>query len=242
MGENVPIDLQTLLENLSGALIVSCQPVPEGPFDDPELVVRFVRAAEMGGAKAVRVEGIENVKAVCRATILPVIGLVKRTTPGSDIYITPTPEDVKQLAESGASIIAFDATNRERVYLSRDMINVIHAQGCFAMADVATDREGRAAFADGAEFVGTTLSGYTADSPQQTEPDLDLVTRLAGGGVRVIAEGRIVQPAQAAQALHNGAFAVTVGTAITRPEWIARDFTRALSESKSLVSQGEETL
>jgi putative N-acetylmannosamine-6-phosphate epimerase len=234
-------NLQTLLKNLSRALIVSCQPVPDGPFDDPKLVVRFVKAAEIGGAKAVRVEGIENVKAVCCSTTLPVIGLVKRTTPGSDIYITPTLTDIEQLAEHGASIIAFDGTDRERPFSVEAMIARVHAQGCFAMADIATAQEGSAAYASGAEFVGTTLSGYTAASPQQIEPDLGLVTQLAQKGVRVIAEGRIAQPAQAAQALQNGAFAVTVGTAITRPEWITRDFTRALSESKSLASQGEET-
>ena len=231
--------LQNLLESLAGGLIVSCQPVPDGPFDAPELVVRFVKAAELGGAKAVRVEGVENVEAVCSATTLPVIGLVKRTTPGSDIYITPTPTDVAELAKKGASIIAFDATDCERAFSVVAMIDHIHAQGCLAMADIATAQEGRDAFACGAEFVGTTLSGYTAASPQQTEPDLNLITQLAQKGVRVIAEGRIAQPAQATRALQNGAFAVTVGTAITRPEWIARDFTRALSESKSLANQKE---
>lgn len=234
-------DLHNFLESLSGALIVSCQPVPDGPFDDPEIVVRFVKAAELGGAKAVRVEGIENVKAVCRSTTLPIIGLVKRTTPDSDIYITPTPTDIEQLAVSGASIIAFDATDRERAFSVEGMIAHIHAHGCFVMADIATVEEGSAAYASGAEFVGTTLSGYTANSPQQANPDLELVKQLADRGVRIIAEGRIAQPAQAAQALQNGAFAVTVGTAITRPEWITRDFTRALSESNSLASQGEET-
>lgn len=234
--------LQNLLENLTGSLIVSCQPVPDGPFDDPELVIRFVRAAELGGAQAVRIEGVENVKAVCRATTLPVIGLVKRATPGSDIYITPTPEDAKQLAEHGARIIAFDATDRERTFSVDDMIGFIHAQGCFAMADIATAREGRDAFTSGAEFVGTTLSGYTATSPKQTGPDLELVTQLAQAGVRVIAEGRIGNPQQAARALQNGAFAVTVGTAITRPEWVTRDFTRVLSEPKSLAGSGKERL
>lgn len=227
--------LQGLLENLAGSLIVSCQPVPGGPFDAPELVVRFVKAAELGGASAVRVEGIENVKAVYRATTLPVIGLVKRETPGSGIYITPTPRDAEQLAEQGVKIVAFDATERERSFSVADMIHCIHTQDCFAMADIATAQEGRAAFASGAEFVGTTLSGYTASSPEQAGPDLELVTQLAQAGVRVIAEGRIGGPQQAAQALQNGAFAVTVGTAITRPEWVTRDFTRALSDPKSLA-------
>ena len=231
---------ENLLKALSRTLIVSCQPVPGGPFDDPDLVVRFVKAAELGGAKAVRVEGIRNVEAVCQATALPVIGLVKRKTPGSDVYITPSLADVDKLSAHGARIIAFDATRRERPVPVGEMIARIHALNCAAMADVATTQEGVAAFRHGAEFVGTTLSGYTANSPQQLEPDLELVSSLAQAGVRVIAEGRIATPSQAAQALQNGAFAVTVGTAITRPEWTTRGFTRALSESNSLAGQEEE--
>lgn len=232
---------ENLLEALSQALIVSCQPVPGGPFDGPDLVVRFVKAAELGGARAVRVEGLENVGAVCQSTTLPVIGLVKRKTPGSDVYITPSPEDVEDLAARGARIVAFDATDRKRPLPVGEMLARIHALNCFAMADVATTQEGFVAYEHGAEFVGTTLSGYTADSPQQLEPDLELVSSLAQKGVRVIAEGRISTPSQAAQALRNGAFAVTVGTAITRPEWTTRGFTRALGESSSLAEQEEET-
>ncbi len=232
---------ENLLKTLFQALIVSCQPVPGGPFDAPDLVVRFVKAAELGGASAVRVEGIKNVEAVCQATTLPVIGLVKRKMPGADVYITPSLEDVEDLAAHGARIIAFDATSRDRLIPVGEMIARIHALNCSAMADVATTREGVAASRQGAEFVGTTLSGYTADSPQQLEPDLELVSSLAQAGVRVIAEGRIATPSQAAQALRNGAFAVTVGTAITRPEWTTCSFTRALSESNSLARQEEET-
>ena len=231
---------ENLLKALSRTLIVSCQPVPGGPFDDPDLIMRFVKAAEFGGASAVRVEGIKNVEAVCQSTTLPVIGLIKRKTLGSDVYITPSLEDVEELAAHGARIIAFDATRRERPVPVGEMISRIHALNCSAMADVATTREGVAAYEHRAEFVGTTLSGYTPNSPQQLEPDLKLVSNLAQAGVRVIAEGRIATPSQAAQALQNGAFAVTVGTAITRPEWITRSFTRALSESNSLAGQEEE--
>ena len=232
---------KNLLGALSGSLIVSCQPVPGGPFDDPELVVRFVEAAELGGARAVRVEGLNNVEAVCRSTTLPVIGLVKRATPGSDVYITPSLADIESLAARGVRIVAFDATDRQRAHPVGEMVARIHDLNCLAMADVATTREGVAAHGHGAELVGTTLSGYTDSSPRGHEPDLELVSSLAREGVRVVAEGRIATPAQAARALQNGAFAVTVGTAITRPEWTTRGFARALSESSSPARQEEET-
>ena len=46
-----------------------------------------------------------------------------------------------------------------------------------------------------------------------------------------IAEGRVATPAQAAEALRCGAFAVVVGTAITRPAVITRSFVEALPRS-----------
>ncbi|MGO7302066.1 hypothetical protein ACCS72_37885, partial [Rhizobium ruizarguesonis] len=36
----------------------------------------------------------------------------------SEIYITPTLEDVRQLCEAGADIVAFDATARPRPFVS----------------------------------------------------------------------------------------------------------------------------
>ena len=81
----------------------------------------------------------------------------------------------------------------------------------------------------GAEFVSTTLSGYTPDSPPQSEPDLELVRRLAPAlRVPLIAEGRISTPEQARAARDAGAFAVVVGGAITRPQQITERFRRAL--------------
>ncbi|STU96565.1 N-acetylmannosamine-6-phosphate 2-epimerase [Klebsiella pneumoniae] len=52
----------------------------------------------------------------------------------------------------------------------------------------------------GAEIVGTTLSGYTAEETPD-EPDLALVQCLSAAGCRVIAEGRYNTPAQAAEAM-----------------------------------------
>ena len=224
----MPKSCDTIIRELATSLIVSCQPVPDGPFDQPDLVIPFVKAAEQGGAKAVRIEGLANLIAVRQATGLPIIGLVKRPEEGTEVYITPTLEDVAALAAAGADIIAFDATQRPRPFPIASMVSAIHKHGCCAMADVATLDEGLAAFRAGAEFVGTTLSGYTTSSPQQQEPDFELIRALAEQGVRVIAEGRISHPLEAERARKEGAYAVTVGTAITRPEWITRSFVEAV--------------
>ncbi|NNG03380.1 MAG: hypothetical protein HKM95_04685, partial [Inquilinus sp.] len=126
--------------------------------------------------------------------------------------------------------VALDATFRPRrgpppaelIALVRDEL------GLAVLADVATEAEGLAAAEAGADYVATTLSGYTGDSTPGPEPDIDLVARLAGRlAVPVIAEGRLWTPEQAAAAFAAGAHAVVVGTAITNPREIARRFAAA---------------
>lgn len=40
-----------------GGLIVSCQPVPGSPLDNPAIVAAMALAAEQAGAVALRIEG-----------------------------------------------------------------------------------------------------------------------------------------------------------------------------------------
>jgi N-acylglucosamine-6-phosphate 2-epimerase len=51
----------------------------------------------MGGAVGIRANGPEDIGEIKQAVDLPVIGLNKRTIPGSAIYITPELEDVQQI-------------------------------------------------------------------------------------------------------------------------------------------------
>ena len=60
-------------------------------------------------------------------------------------------------------------------------------------------------------------------------PDFDLVERLAARGLPIVAEGDIRTPEAAAEARARGALAVTVGSAITRPEIITSWFAGALT-------------
>lgn len=220
-----------ILSHLAGGLIASCQPVRGGVFDAPQLVALFARAAITGGCAGLRVEGLPDLEAVRAVTDLPVVGLVKHQPRHGRLFITPLPKDVHELAHAGADIIAFDATNRERPVSIQEMIRIIHARGCLAMADVATSDEGVAALQAGADFVASTLSGYTPDSPPGPEPDFALLSTLHGACARVVAEGRFTTPAQAAEAIRRGAFAVTVGTAISRPELISESFASAIREA-----------
>jgi putative N-acetylmannosamine-6-phosphate epimerase len=215
------------IDRLRGGLVVSCQPVVGGPMDRTDFVVGFALAAADGGAAGLRIEGIDNVRAVRAATDLPIIGLVKRAEPGHPIIITPTVADVTALAEAGADIVAFDATDRPRPVPVAELAAATHRAGRIAMADLSTLAEGRAALACGCDVLGSTLSGYT-DGPVPEDPDLDLVRGLASLGVPVFAEGRYRTTEQVRAARLAGATAVVVGSAVTRPEHITAWFAEAV--------------
>lgn len=216
---------------LRAGLIVSCQPVIGGAMDSPAIVAAMARAALDGGAAGLRIEGLANLRAIRAAGVTcPVIGLIKHSVPGSDVYISPLAEDAAALAAAGADIVAFDATLRPRPVPVAALVAAAHAAGAVAMADCATADDAAAAIADGADVAGSTLSGYTG-GPVGDEPDLDLVTAMARMGRPVFAEGRYRTPEQAQAALRAGAWAVVVGSAITRIEHIAGWFTAALREA-----------
>lgn len=219
------------LSELAGSLVVSCQPIPGGPMDRPDIVVAFALAALAGGAKGLRIEGVANVKAVRAATAAPIIGLVKRDLAGVDVRITATLNDVAALIDAGADVIAFDATARARPVAAAQIAAGIRSAGLVAMADVATLSEARDAFAFGADVVGTTLSGYTGGR-EPDGPDFSLLAATVRLGRPAIAEGRYHAPAQAREAMRLGAFAVVVGTAITRPERVTHWFADAVAEGR----------
>jgi putative N-acetylmannosamine-6-phosphate epimerase len=210
-----------------GRLIVSCQPVVGGPMDAPAFVAGLAAAAIAGGAAGLRIEGLANLRAARSVTDLPIIGLVKRAEVGSDVFITPRPDDVAALREAGADIVAFDATRRPRPAPVAALVEAAHAAGALAMADLASEDDARAALAAGVDILGTTLSGYTGGDVPET-PDLALVSALARLGRPVFAEGRYRTPDQAGQAIAAGAACVVVGSAITRVEHITAWFADAV--------------
>lgn len=216
-----------LLDPLKHLLLVSCQPVTGGPMDTAENVVGFARAAEAGGAAALRIESAAYLRAVRPVTRLPIVGIVKRDLDDSPVRITPFLSDVEDLADAGADIIAVDATQRVRPVPVATLIAAIHARGRLAMADCSSLEDARAALAAGADCVGTTLSGYVGEAVPD-EPDFELITRMRELTPYVIAEGRIKSTEQAAEALRRGAHMVVVGSAITRTEHITQWYVDAL--------------
>lgn len=219
------------LDALRGQLIVSCQAYPGEPMRDPRTTGQIAASAVIGGAAAVRVQGLADVQHT-RATVqVPVIGLWKDGQDG--VFITPSLRHALAVANAGAHVVAIDGTRRRRpdgLTLAQTVAGIHAESHALVMADCGSFDDAAAAVEAGADLVGTTLSGYTGERPKTSGPDLDLLWHIAGAdfGVPVIAEGRIHTPAQARQALDAGAFAVVVGTAITHPATLTGWFVEAL--------------
>ncbi|HWI61700.1 MAG TPA: N-acetylmannosamine-6-phosphate 2-epimerase [Symbiobacteriaceae bacterium] len=221
------------IERLKGGLIVSCQADPGDPLYGVQHMVAMARAAQSGGAAGIRANYPQDVRGIKQAVPLPLIGIYKKRYPGSDVYITPTMAEVREIANAGADIIAVQLTNQKRPddLTNKEFIAAIRREfpDLPIMADISTMAEGLAADALGVDLVSTTMSGYTPYSRQQEAPDFDLVWELAPEcSVPVIAEGRIKTPDEARAARTVGAYAVVVGTAITRPQTVTAWFAEAL--------------
>lgn len=213
-------------------LIVSCQAPAGDPLRGSVFMARMAVAAEAGGAVGIRANGPSDIQAIRESVALPVLGIFKVEYPDSPVYITPTFEEARQVVEAGAAAVALDATSRPRPKGERleSLIARIHEElDVPVMADVAAYEEGVRAAQLGADAVASTLSGYVGGGPPGPAPDLELVGRLAAQlAVPVVAEGRYHAPEQAAEAIAAGAYAVVVGTAITRPHIITQAFAKAV--------------
>ena len=216
-------------------MIVSCQSEGDDPFNaDPEYMALFARAAEMGGAKGIRTQGIEQLKAIKRAVSLPVIGLLKDKFSDGTVRITSSYSEVEQLIEAHSDIIAIDGTFREREGLSGPNFikSVKEKYGCLVLADIATYEEAVACEKAGADCISTTLNGYTPNTLQcQDGPNYDVLEKIVKDvKIPVLAEGRYNTPAEAKHAMKLGAYAVISGTAITRPRVCTSWFVNAVNE------------
>ena len=104
------------------------------------------------------------------------------------------------------------------------------------MADCATIEEGIACANAGADFVGTTMRGYTPETQGCDDIDFDFIHELSEKcPAKIIAEGHIHYPEQAKKALEAGAFALVVGGAITRPAEITARFVARSKNKKGEI-------
>lgn len=220
-------------------LIVSCQALEDEPLHSSFIMSRMAVAAMQDGAKGIRANSIEDIEAIKKAVPLPVIGIIKRDYKDSDVYITPTYEDVDHLVQVGCDIIAMDATISMRPgCISLDTffkkVKEKYPKQLF-MADCSTVEEAVHADELGFDFIGTTLVGYTSQSKgNQINADDFKIIRDILKQVKhpVIAEGNIDTPQKAKRVLELGCYSVVVGSIITRPQIITKRFTDVIEGEK----------
>ena len=229
-------------ESLKDGLIVSCQAVPSEPHYMPGITTMFAECAKWAGAKGLRVNSQEDIRAIKEKVDLPIIGIWKIDRNIKDVYLTPNLEAAKAVWEAGAEIIAVQATNhyRDDGKLAYETIKEIkeNIPEALIFADVSTAEDARIAAEYGADFVAPTLYGYTKAGhfnklDIKDAPDFyllrDIIDAVKGTDAKVIMEGKVSTPEIAVQCLYMGAYAVVVGNAITRPHITAKRFARALN-------------
>ncbi|GFZ25553.1 putative N-acetylmannosamine-6-phosphate 2-epimerase [Lacrimispora indolis] len=221
--------------DIQNHLIVSCQALPDEPLHSSFIMGRMAKAAEEGGARGIRANTKADITEIKKNVDLPVIGIVKKNYADSEVYITPTMAEVKELAEARAEIIAMDATvNLRPGKITLDQFfKTVREQypNQMFMADCSTVEEALHAAAIGFDFIGTTLVGYTKQSEGMRieNNDFEIIREiLRKSKTPVIAEGNINTPEKAARVLELGCYSVVVGSIITRPQVITRNFVKAI--------------
>lgn len=220
-----------ILEKLKNQVIISVQAMPDEPLYDEGCMIAMMQSVINGGAKGLRLAGFRDVKNAKKLFDVPVIGLTKPDKLPNNwkevVYITPTLNEVDELINAGADIIATDATMRPRLKESlEEIIKYIKSKNKLAMADISTFEEGLNARKLGFDVISTTLSGYTQNSRQDlTTPDFELLEKLVKElDCPIILEGRVWEPSEVNKAFELGAYSVVIGSAVTRPQLITKRF------------------
>ena len=225
--------MNNVIDRIKGIVVVSVQAMPSEPLYAESCMTAMMKSVVNGGAGALGVAGVRDVKIAKKLFTLPVIGLTKPNVIPKNykeiVYITPTVKDVIDLVQAGADIIATDATQRPRPNGEKlaDLFKYVHINNRIAMADISTLEEGIKAKEAGADILSTTLAGYTLESVNSPskEPDFELLKQLVETTkMPVVLEGRIWEPEQVNKAFELGAHCVVIGSAITRPQLITKRF------------------
>ncbi|MFR3272521.1 MAG: N-acetylmannosamine-6-phosphate 2-epimerase [Slackia sp.] len=180
-----------MIEQLRGKLIVSCQAYMGEPMRHPETMAQIACAAELGGAAAIRCQGLSDIAAIKGRVEIPVIGLWKEGHEG--VYITPSVRHARAFIAAGSDLVAIDASGRLLPDGStfEDTVEAVRAE-TLVMADCACMDDVRRALAAGVDIVSTTMAGY-APGREKRMVGLDFVREAVAvaGDTPVFCEGRV---------------------------------------------------
>lgn len=227
------------IEDVKGGLIVSCQALADEPLHSSFIMGRMALAAKMAGAVGIRANTVEDIEEIKKNVDLPIIGIIKQVYDDSNVYISPTMDEIDKLVETNVEIIATDATDRPRP--NGESLDEFYKKirekypDILLMADCSTVEEALHADELGFDFIGTTMVGYTEESKglKIDEDDFKILREIVEKSDHpVIAEGNIDVPEKARRVLELGAYTVVVGGAITRPQNIAKKFVDEINRDK----------
>lgn len=225
-----------LLESLKGGLIVSCQTQKDEPIYTEDMVVKMAECAKWAGAKGLRLNSPEQIRQVKEVfPDLPVIGLFKVWHDDTDVFITPTMKEVDAIVDAGAEIIALDCTAQttHEGTIAWDLLPQVRAKypDHLIFADVSNLEEAKHA-SQWAEIVAPTLYGYTKETANIEGANFRMVAEMCRemkDEACVIMEGHLYTPEDAMKCIYVGCHSVVVGSAITRPHYVAKRFVDCLS-------------
>jgi len=219
-----------IIESLNKGLIVSCQMETHAPCYSEEMVELLVKAAIWGGAEGLRIEGEENIRRTKKLTDLPIIGLIKIFSDDTEVFMTPTMNEVDKVINAGAQIVAIDGTDRIiDNHKACEIISLIKEKypEVVIFADVRDEVDAVMSLKLGADMVAPTFYRFKKDAKSTDYADWEMFSRMCNdcqGLGYVVMEGKIWTPEDAMKAFYYGAHAVVVGSAITRPHIITRRF------------------
>lgn len=220
-----------LLESLKGGLIVSCQVQKDDPIYSEDITVLMAKGAQWAGAVAIRSEHPDQIRQIKAEIDLPIIGLYKIWKEGSDVFVTPTIEAVREVMDAGADIVALDCTFQKSHdgNVASELIKQVKKEypDSIIFADISTYEEAKEAIKNGADIVAPTLYGYTPETQHIEGANYREFARMCRDfkdEAYVMMEGHIYTPEDAMKCLFLGAHSVVVGSAITRPHLIAKRF------------------
>ena len=220
-------------------LIVSAQALEGNPFRNSEYLAVMAEAAVLGGAVAIRANGVEDISEMRKRISVPIIGIDKKKDSNGRTVITPDFDGAKCIAEAGATIIAMDVTDYPSDISDdrKTLIDRIHTElGLMVMADISTAAEAKKAADMGVDAVSTTLAGYVPGALHSADelytPNFELVETIASMNLpcSLVVEGRIWEKADLERAFALGADSVVIGKAITNPMAITKYFLSGVPE------------
>ncbi len=224
-----------ILNNIKGKLIISCQAAKDEPlYNESAMNAMIQTVVTLGKINALRLAGKRDVKNTKKmfGENVTIIGITKPDVIPKNykelVYITPDVANAKEIIEANADIVAFDCTKRNKN--AKEIVDFIHSKEKLAMGDIASFEDAKYAYDIKCDIISTTLSGYTKETEHLPDtPDFELLKKCTEAfDVPIIMEGKIQTEKDVKHAFECGAYAVVIGSMVTRPHKIIENFKKGL--------------